>query len=91
MPPTKVVLNLPETFVSSIRIRPGDLSDYIQKTLAVEMYREGVLSLGKAAELANVANKWEMMALLNDRKVAMPYTSDDAEEDLKTLEGVLKQ
>ena len=91
MPAQKVMLELPETFFTTVHIRQSELSEYIKKTLAVELYREGVLSLGKAAELAEVANKWEMLTLLNERKVAIPYTSEDAEEDLKTLEAVLSR
>lgn len=49
------------------------------------MYREGILSLGKAAEFAGATNKWEMLTILNERKVPIHYTSEDAEEDLKTF------
>jgi predicted HTH domain antitoxin len=58
-------------------------------TLAVELYREGKLSLGKAAELAGTKSKWEMLMLLSVRGIPLDYTADDAEKDLKTLEVVL--
>jgi len=54
----------------------------------VELYREGKLSLGKAAELAGAKSKWEML-LLSVRGVPLDYTADDAEKDLQTLEEVL--
>ena len=52
--------------------------------MAIELYREGRLSLGKAAELADAKNKWELLLLLNEKGVSIDYTSDDAEKDLKT-------
>jgi predicted HTH domain antitoxin len=58
-------------------------------TLAVEIHREGKLSLGKAAELAGTKSKWEMLMLLSVRGVPLDYTVDDAEKDLRTLEVVL--
>ncbi|WP_394357502.1 UPF0175 family protein [Methanocalculus chunghsingensis] len=35
-------------------IRRSDLDQFLRRTLAVALYREGRLSLGKAAELAGV-------------------------------------
>ncbi len=55
----------------------------------MELYREGKLSLGKAAELAGAKSKWEMLLLLSVRGVPLDYTADDAEKDLQTLEEVL--
>jgi len=62
---------------------------YRKRSLAVEFYREGGLSLGKAAELAGARSKWEMLMLLSERGVPLNYTADDAENDLKTLKSVL--
>jgi predicted HTH domain antitoxin len=62
---------------------------YRERSLAVELYREGRLSLGKAAELAGTKSKWEMLMLLSERGVPLDYTADDAKKDLQTLESVL--
>jgi predicted HTH domain antitoxin len=62
---------------------------YRERSLAVELYREGRLSLGKAAELAGARSKWEMLMLLSERGVPLDYTADDAKKDLQTLESVL--
>lgn len=55
----------------------------------MELYREGRLSLGKAAELAGTKSKWEMLMLLSERGVPLDYTVQDAKKDLKTLKEVL--
>lgn len=83
-----VTIDIPDTIAA--KFKKQDLPEYVKKTLAVELYREGVLSLGKAAELAGVSNKWEMISLLNERNVPLNYTAEDAEEDLKTLKEVVK-
>lgn len=62
---------------------------YEMRSLAVEFYREGKLSLGKAAELAGTKSKWEMLMLLSERGVPLDYTADDAKKDLRTLGSVL--
>ena len=56
------------------------------RSLAVDLYREGRLSLGKTAQLAGTKRKWEMRMLLSERGILLDYTANDAENDLPTLE-----
>jgi len=58
------------------RGEPGDDQDYFEWWGLVELYREGKLSLGKAAEVACVRNKWEMLMLLNEKGVVIDYTAE---------------
>jgi predicted HTH domain antitoxin len=85
----EVKLEVPDFLVSTIDISKDKLEGYIRQTLAVELYREGKLSLGKAKELAGVANKWEMIQLLNSRGVSLEYSAEDAAADLETLDEIL--
>ncbi|MCZ7383902.1 MAG: UPF0175 family protein [Candidatus Methanoperedens sp.] len=57
--------------------------------MSVELYREGLVSIGKAAEIANVSI-WEMLEILARKKIPLNYYSEDLEADIKTLEKVLK-
>ena len=85
-----VTIDIPDSFAAAVTVEQRELPEFIKKTLAVELYREGRLSLGKAAELAGVSTKWEMLALLNERNVPIRYTAEDAENDLKTLQEVVR-
>jgi predicted HTH domain antitoxin len=78
-------ITLPRSFLSAVRVKEADLNRFIIRALAVELYREGRLSLGKAAELADVRNKWEMVLLLNEKGVPVDYSADDALNDMETL------
>jgi len=51
---------------------------------AVESYRDGSVTLVRAAEIAGISI-WEMMDVLGRRKVQAQYDLEDFEEDLKTL------
>ncbi|MEN8218246.1 MAG: UPF0175 family protein [Pseudomonadota bacterium] len=62
---------------------------HMRQTLAVEFYREGKLSLGKAREFAGLSNKWEMIQLLNERGVDLNYSADDSIADLETLNKLI--
>jgi len=82
-------VDMPESILALIKVHPDQLCQYIKRSLAVELYREGKLSLGKAAELAGASGKWEMLMILNERGVPLDYSAEDAQEDFRTLKELL--
>jgi predicted HTH domain antitoxin len=84
-------VDMPGSILTLIKVDPDQLSQYIKRSLAVELYREGKLSLGKAAELAGIRGKWEMLMLLSERGVPLDYSAEDAKDDLRTLREVLSR
>lgn len=84
-------IDMPGSILALIKVDRDQLGLYIKRSLAVELYREGKLSLGKAAELAGVKSKWEMLMLLSERGVPLDYTAEDAKDDLRTLKEVLNR
>ncbi len=82
-------VDLPGSVLALIKVDKDQLGPFIRRSLAVELYREGRLSLGKAAELAGAKSKWEMLMLLSERGVSLDYTAIDAKKDLQTLKEVL--
>ena len=78
-------LEVPSSLLLSLKIPKQQWDKYLRQTLAVELYREEKLSLGKAKELAGLSTKWEMIQLLNERRVDLNYSTDDWQSDLETL------
>ena len=70
-------VDLPGSVLALIKVDKDQLGPFIKRSLAVELYREGKLSLGKAAELAGAKSKWEMLMLLSERGVPLDYTAND--------------
>lgn len=85
----EATVELPDTFHLLIKKDKADIASFIKQTVAIELYREGKISLGKAAELAGARNKWEMLMLLSEHEVSIHYSAQDAESDLKTLKQFL--
>lgn len=52
---------------------------------AFRMYKEGKISLGRAAELAE-KTLWEMLDLMKKYDVYLHYDVSDLKQDIKTLE-----
>ncbi|MHB8118318.1 MAG: UPF0175 family protein [Methanothrix sp.] len=89
MKTVRAEVDLPDSVLALLKVDKDQLGPFIKRSLAVELYREGGLSLGKAAELAGARSKWEMLMLLSERGVPLDYTADDAKKDLQTLKVVL--
>lgn len=86
---TTLNIEMPASILTTLPVSRKQLPDYILKTLAVELFREGKISLGKARELANLPDKWAMIRLLGERGVSVNYTEDDAEVDVASLDRLL--
>ncbi|ODS42442.1 MAG: hypothetical protein MSIBF_03735 [Candidatus Altiarchaeales archaeon IMC4] len=84
-------INLPKNILFQMKVENRNIEGFVRKNLAVELYREGALSLGKAAELAGVKTKWEMMTILNSKGVPISYSIEEVKKDVKTLDSVLKK
>lgn len=51
---------------------------------ALELYRNGKITLSRAAEIAGLTI-WEIIDALEERKIVLQYDAEDFEEDMKTL------
>ncbi|WP_258083232.1 UPF0175 family protein [Thermococcus thermotolerans] len=84
----EVIVKVPSDLMRILRLDERELSRAVRVYLAIELYREGIVSLGKAAEIAGIS-RWEMMELLASRGVSLNYDENDLQEDIETLEGLL--
>jgi predicted HTH domain antitoxin len=84
----EVKLSLPRSILLATGVREHELPRVIRETLAIELYRQGRISLGKAMELAGVPTKYEMLALLAQHGVYLDYQAEDAEADVETLKQI---
>ena len=73
-------LDIPQDILDSARLTIAGL----KVELAIYLYAEGRLSIGKARELASMS-LWEFRQLLAVRRIAPHYDEDDLEEDVTTL------
>jgi len=58
--------------------------DELKREIAVFLYAQGRLSIGKAHELADLS-LWEFRQLVAFRKISPHYDSTDLDEDVATL------
>jgi hypothetical protein len=80
-----VTVEIPEEVLALSGLPDGSASDCASKLLALELFREGRVSLGRAAELAGVSVE-EFMEFSADRQVSLHYTEADLAEDRATAD-----
>ncbi len=73
-------LEVPQHILDSARLTMPQL----KTELAVYLYAQGRLSVGKARELAEMS-LWEFRQLLASRRIPPHYDIDDLEQDMATL------
>ena len=78
---SSVTLEIPAEFARSFGSTDAEASRNAKVELAIEMYREGKWSTGKAGKFCGMT-RIAFMDLLCDRKVEMPYTREMLEQDL---------
>lgn len=84
-----VSVDLPRDLINIFKIREKDFPNVVRETLSAELYREGLVSIGKAAEIAGVSI-WEMQEILAKRKIPIHYYPEDLKNDIQTLKKVIK-
>ncbi len=87
-----VQVDLPEDLLRAASIYSNthslaSASREVAKLLALELYREGLVSLGRAAELCGVLQA-EFMQFAAEREVSLHYTPADLEQDRKFIDGL---
>ena len=74
------VLEIPQDVLDSARLTPSGL----KVEMAIHLYAQRRLSIGKARELAGMA-LWEFRQLLATRRISPHYDLEDLDEDVSTL------
>jgi predicted HTH domain antitoxin len=71
----------------ALRIPVAEQEARLRRELAIRLYEKGLLSFGKARELAGLS-KWEFHELLATEEVPRHYDLEELEADLQTLEDL---
>jgi predicted HTH domain antitoxin len=78
-----VSFEVPQEILESARLTPNEL----KVELAVSLYAQGRLSVGKARELTTLS-LWEFRHLLASRRIPVHYDVNDLDDDLATLRTI---
>ncbi len=80
-----VQVTLPAELLAAAGVNPADASRDATMLLALELYRESKISLGRAAELSQTPVE-AFMVFAGRHDVSIHYSLADLEDDRRTLE-----
>jgi predicted HTH domain antitoxin len=83
----KLTMELPEDLLEALKLPPAEIPARLKRELAIRLYEKGILSFGKARELAGMT-KWQFQSLLGEEGILRNYDVEELERDLKTLEDL---
>lgn len=79
-------VDIPDSVARSLRLPETEVEPRLRSELAVALYAQGILPLGKASELAGVS-RYQFSDLISRRGIARHYTDDDMARDLQYAGG----
>lgn len=75
-------IDVPPDVYEALNVPDDERDEVLRRELAVTLYAEGILSAGKARELAGCSRR-DFHRLLGEREVARHYGSEELDEDLE--------
>jgi len=81
-----IEIHIPDSVTQAIRLPEARIPQELLVELAIALYTQGILSFGKARELAGMG-KYEFGQLLGKRGVLRHYGQEELEDDLKYARG----
>ena len=81
-----IQMDLPKEILIAADISEADASADIKKCLALYLFKERILSFGKAAALSGL-DKLSFLELAGSKGIPLNYDLDDYQEDMGLIEG----
>jgi predicted HTH domain antitoxin len=76
-----ITLDLPNNIHEALHVTPAEAEARLKLELAVALYAQNALGLGKAAELAGIS-RLDLNDILAERGIPMHYGQKELDEDL---------
>jgi predicted HTH domain antitoxin len=76
-----IQLEIPDSIAEALRLSRQDQKQQLLLELALALYARGILSFGKARELAGLS-QYEFGLLLGKREIPRHYTESDLQDDV---------
>lgn len=86
-----VQLQVPDDIAEKLVQKWTDLPRCALEALAVDAYREGVLTAYEVQRLLGLSSRWKTEEFLKRSGAHLGYTREDLREDAATLERVLSR
>jgi predicted HTH domain antitoxin len=80
-----LAIELPDAVMRAIKVPAEEAPARLRRELAVRLYSRGLLTFGKARDLAGMS-VWDFHSMLGEEGVERRYDTADLDQDMQTLE-----
>jgi predicted HTH domain antitoxin len=85
----QITIYIPEEIGQKLQIEWGNLSRKALESIAIQAYREEVITSTEVEELLDFSSRWETEEFLQSSRAYLNYTESDLEEDIENIETLL--
>ena len=82
-----VAIDIPDEIASQLKARSGELTKAVLEAVAVESYRNGLITAGQVQQMLGLTSRWDVEALLKQAEAFHDYTMEDLARDLAAIRG----
>jgi predicted HTH domain antitoxin len=86
-----VAVEIPDEVARQLQARSGELSRAVLEAVAVQAYRDGMITPAQVQQMLGLGSRWETEALLRRAEAYHHYTMDDLEHDLAAIRAATRQ
>ncbi|MCD4818540.1 MAG: UPF0175 family protein [Candidatus Cloacimonetes bacterium] len=91
MKSVKVEFNIPQDIILQLNESIAEFKCEILNSIAIEFYNKGKLTLGKAAELANLCKKDFIKLLSNNNSSLFNWDEKEIKNEMDSIDSFLRQ
>lgn len=82
---SKIVLEIPDEIGEAVRLPAAERPARLRRELALRLYEKGLISFGKARQLAGLSVR-DFHRLLGEEEIPRSYDREELEHDLRALD-----
>jgi hypothetical protein len=81
----QITIELPEEIGNQLQQKWDNLPQKILESLALEAYRQGLMTSAQIQTMLNFSSRWQTEQFLKENQAYLDYTETDLADDLETL------
>lgn len=87
----QITIELPEEIGHQLQETWDNLPQKILESLALEAYRQGMITSAQIQTMLNFSSRWQTEQFLKENQAYLDYTEEDLAHDLETLNQLLSE
>ncbi|XWK88981.1 MAG: UPF0175 family protein [Phormidium sp.] len=84
----QITLELPDDIANKLQLQRTNICRRVLELIAADYYRQGRIGAGEVHRMLNFSSRWETYQFLKQEQAYLPYTEEDLEQDIQTINNL---